>query len=77
MAKEQRISPEEMSLKMGMGRMYLRNRRNENKKGLYREAGEIIVERAMKAFDLSYEEVLVDIPKRIVIETQAESEDEK
>lgn len=72
MAKAQGISPEEMSLRMGMGKLYLRNRHNENKKGLYREAGEIIVERAMKAFDLSYEEVLVDIPKKIVVEIQAE-----
>lgn len=70
MAKEQHISPEEMSLRMGMGKMYLRNRRNENKKGLYREAGEVIVERAMKAFNLTYDEVLIDIPKRIIIDKE-------
>lgn len=63
-AKDWHISPEEMSKKMGMGRMYLRNRRNENKKGIYREAGEVIVERAMNAFNLTYDEVLIDIPKK-------------
>lgn len=62
-AKEKKMSPEEMSLKMNMGKMYLRNRKNENKKGIYREVCTGVIERAMEAFGFSYDELVVDMPE--------------
>lgn len=61
-AEAKHISPEHMSRMMGMGHMYLRNRRNENKHGIYREAKSEIVKRAMNAFDLPYDVLVIDIP---------------
>ena len=63
-AKENGISPENMSKKMGMGHMYLRNRKNENKHGIYRTAYTGIVELAMNAFNLPYDSLVIDIPSR-------------
>ena len=62
-AKENKLSPEEMSKKMKMGKLYLRNRKNENKKGLYREAYTEIVEKAIEASGFNYNELVIDIPE--------------
>jgi hypothetical protein len=61
-ADRKHASPEDMSKMMGMSATYLRNRRNENKHGIYREAQSEVVKRAMEAFDLPYEVLLIDIP---------------
>ena len=62
-AKKNKLSPEEMSVKMKMGHMYLRNRRNENKKGIFREAYTGIVENAIEASGFKYDELVMDMPE--------------
>ena len=62
-AEKHKISPEEVSVKMKMSRTYLRNRRNENKNGIYREACTGVVEKAMDAFGFNYDELVIDMPE--------------
>lgn len=62
-AKAKKMTPEEASVKMQMGKMYLRNRKNENKKGIYRETCTGVVESAMEAFGLNYNDLVIDLPE--------------
>lgn len=61
-AEYRQLSPEEASIKMGMGKMYLRNRRNENKNNIYRVAYSGVVDKVSKFLGVSKEEILIDIP---------------
>lgn len=63
-ADKRKMSLEDLSIMIGCSRPYLRNRKNEIKRGLYRECCSEIVKAAMKVLDLSYDDLVIDIPKR-------------
>lgn len=73
MARKERISPEELSIRIGLGKSYLRNRRNENRKGIYREACSDIVEIIHGMFDISYDDLLLDMPKNCIEEGRTQT----